>query len=190
MNVANCIMFAKPTICYKYLHILFILVFGKVEMEKNVQITVRLPETTKIEFEKALQRDQRQYSQSQIIRFWIEQFIKSGHDQGRSEVEDRDLLIEILKLQVEIEKKSNEKLSDLLKSLYKDKHDLLCKNESLENKDIELRLDNAMLHSRINNLEIIIKGLRGDFERAEKLALEREPYKSAQKSLKDNENND
>ncbi len=109
-------------------------------MKKEATITVRIPEQLKQEFQRILDVDPRQLTQSQIIRHWIDQYVATHG-----------------------------------------------------NEDVELRLKNAMLASRLRELEYQIKILRGDFEREEKLDLERDFYKKVEKaenSIKNKEKND
>lgn len=92
-------------------------------MDNNVQITVRMPESVKVGFDNALQKDGRQYSQSQMIRHWIERYVASAQDQGNSDYAELKQQIAELKAEVEKQMALKDQLFKLVESRVDHRYD-------------------------------------------------------------------
>lgn len=88
-------------------------------MEKDVQITVRIPEYLKKAFQEALEKDNRQYSQSQILRHWIERYVTNGEDQGNQKLSDLKDDLQALKAEVDNHLKAKDQIIELLQLMVK-----------------------------------------------------------------------
>lgn len=98
-------------------------------MAKEVNITVRLPEVLRTAFQDALDRNGSPYSQSQVIRRWIERYVSSGDDQGKSESEELLDKIQSLKKEVEFQSRLKDEMIDTLMLMVK------ASNPGLEQND-------------------------------------------------------
>ena len=98
-------------------------------MDNNVQITVRMPESVKIAFDNALQNDRRQYSQSQMVRYWIERYVASAQDQGDSDYAELKQQIAELKAEVEMQIALKDQMIEVL--------ELMVKAQNLPNSKVQ-----------------------------------------------------
>ena len=78
-----------------------------------------MPESVKVGFDIALQKDGRQYSQSQMVRHWIERYVASAQDQGESNYAELKQQIAALKAEVEMQIAFKDQLIEVLELMIK-----------------------------------------------------------------------
>lgn len=87
--------------------------------EKDVYVGTRIPDDLKKAFQEALEKDGRNYTIAQILRYWIERFVISNQDQGLTFNSEKESLIAELKNKNEYYSEMVEKLFDLTNALLK-----------------------------------------------------------------------
>jgi hypothetical protein len=88
-----------------------------------------MPESVKIAFDNALQKDRRQYSQSQMVRHWIERYVVSAQDQGDSNYAELKQQIAALKAEVEMQIALKDQVIEVL--------ELMVKAQNLPNSKVQ-----------------------------------------------------
>lgn len=88
-------------------------------MKKDIYVGTRIPEELKVAFQEALEKDGRHFTIAQVLRYWIERFVKYGIDQGGPSFDDliqeRDKLERELAVQKRLSEEYRSLLSERLK---------------------------------------------------------------------------
>ena len=88
-------------------------------MVQDVYVGTRIPESLKAAFQEALEKDGRQYSIAQIMRYWIERYVASAQDQGESNYAELKQQIAALKAEVEMQIALKDQLFGMVEALFK-----------------------------------------------------------------------